>query len=104
MLADIPRGHDGSAHATFCTIRLHGCGHAAPHTPLEHRLVALWQELLGVSVVGVKDNFFELGGHSLLAVRMCVRIEQDQGVAVPIGVLFEAATIRSLVRIEMLRN
>lgn len=36
-----------------------------PRTPVEHELVAIWREVLGVDRVGIYDNFFELGGNSL---------------------------------------
>ncbi len=71
---------------------------SGPSTALEARLVALWQEILGTSDVGVDDDFFDLGGHSLLAVRLFVRIAETEGVSIPLGLLFEAATIRALAR------
>src|SRR5262249_47245065 len=40
---------------------------AAPHTPWEMLLAAIWQEVLMVDQIGVYDNFFDLGGHSLLS-------------------------------------
>ncbi|WP_171068790.1 non-ribosomal peptide synthetase/MFS transporter [Actinomadura geliboluensis] len=43
-----------------------------PATPTEHRIAAIWAELLGVdvSVIGVGDAFASLGGDSFAAVRM----------------------------------
>ncbi|MCX2765222.1 hypothetical protein OQJ66_20745, partial [Aquimarina muelleri] len=35
--------------------------YVAPRTQTELRLVAIWQELLGVEQIGIYDNFFELG-------------------------------------------
>jgi amino acid adenylation domain-containing protein len=52
---------------------------AAPGTPLEREIAAVWQELLGVSSVDPQDNFFDLGGHSLLAVRAIHEIEKRIG-------------------------
>src|SRR5207248_4907 len=37
-----------------------------PRDDLEARLVALWEDLLGVRPIGVTDDFFDLGGHSLM--------------------------------------
>ncbi len=44
-----------------------------PRTENETRLARIWEELLGVQLVGVEDNFFDLGGDSLLALRSIVR-------------------------------
>ena len=61
--------------------------------PLEDVLVQIWEELLNVRPVGVHDNFFDLGGDSLLAVQMVLRIEEMTGTRLPIGLLFDAASI-----------
>ncbi|HVR96558.1 MAG TPA: amino acid adenylation domain-containing protein, partial [Thermoanaerobaculia bacterium] len=42
----------------------------APRNDVELQLAGIWEELLGVSPIGVTDDFLELGGHSLLAVRL----------------------------------
>jgi amino acid adenylation domain-containing protein len=68
----------------------------APRTALELELVQLWEELLGVSPIGVTDSFFEVGGHSLLAVRLVARLRQRFAAGLPLAVLFEAPTVRLL--------
>ncbi|MER6467523.1 amino acid adenylation domain-containing protein [Streptomyces collinus] len=40
--------------------------YAPPRTPTEHRLAAVWAEVLGLQQVGVHDDFRDLGGDSLL--------------------------------------
>jgi thioesterase domain-containing protein/acyl carrier protein len=65
----------------------------APRNRTEERLAALWENLLGVSPVGVEDSFFDLGGHSLIAVRLFAGIKREFKVEFPISVLFEAPTI-----------
>ncbi|KZN29864.1 hypothetical protein N480_25745, partial [Pseudoalteromonas luteoviolacea S2607] len=37
-------------------------GYEAPENDTERQLVAIWEEVLGVTQIGVNDNFFELGG------------------------------------------
>jgi acyl transferase domain-containing protein/thioesterase domain-containing protein/acyl carrier protein len=68
--------------------------YAAPDNPIEERLAAFWQDLLGVDQIGVEDSFFDLGGHSLIAVRLFAQIRKAYQVDFPISVLFEAPTIR----------
>ncbi|MGJ7490978.1 amino acid adenylation domain-containing protein [Variovorax sp. ZT4R33] len=52
---------------------------AAPTTPAERAIAAVWCELLGVDQVDLRDNFFDLGGHSLLAMRAVVAIREQCG-------------------------
>ena len=40
---------------------------AAPELPKELALCTVWEEILGVTQVGIHDDFFTLGGHSLAA-------------------------------------
>ncbi|MGX1760982.1 beta-ketoacyl synthase N-terminal-like domain-containing protein [Streptomyces lydicus] len=68
----------------------------APTSETETRLAKVWQELLGVDAVGVDDNFFELGGNSLLGLHVVQRLRQDMAVAVPLTIVYEGPTVRSL--------
>ncbi|MFZ2651519.1 MAG: amino acid adenylation domain-containing protein [Burkholderiaceae bacterium] len=62
-----------------------------PQTPLEQAVAQIWQELLGVSQVGLRDNFFDLGGHSLLATRAVAEIESRLGLKLnPRRLVFES--------------
>ena len=67
-----------------------------PGNPVEASLVRIWSEVLGVAQVAPEDNFFALGGHSLLATRLVTRIKRDLGLALPLRVLFERPTVKSL--------
>jgi aspartate racemase len=67
-----------------------------PRNNLERQLTKIWQELLGIQLIGVKDNFFDFGGHSLLAVRLIARIEKSIGKSLPLATLFQAPTIEQL--------
>lgn len=67
--------------------------YVAPRNDIERTLVGFWQDLLGVSQVGVEDSFFDLGGHSLIAVRLFAKVKKAYQINFPISVLFEAPTI-----------
>jgi acyl-CoA synthetase (AMP-forming)/AMP-acid ligase II/acyl carrier protein len=73
-----------------------GRRYAAPETPVEEVLASIWREVLALDRVGVEDDFFDLGGHSLLAVKMLARLADELGVSLPLGAIFERATIRGL--------
>ena len=70
--------------------------YVAPRTATEASLVALWEELLGVTPIGITDDFFALGGHSLLAVRLMLRITAQLGSAPAMASLFQHPTIAAL--------
>jgi amino acid adenylation domain-containing protein len=69
---------------------------AAPTTPIEAELAAIWAGLLGLQRVGVHDNFFDLGGHSLLAARVMIRVRAAFRVDLPVRRLFEVPTVAGL--------
>jgi len=71
-------------------------GFVAPRTKMEKTLAEIWSGTIGVPNIGINDNFFELGGHSLIAVGMMARIEKATGKSLPLSVLLENATIKSL--------
>lgn len=70
--------------------------HAAPATPSEHLLFALWSEHLAVPDLGVDDNFFDLGGNSIAAVQIVARVRAATGIDLPISRFLIDPTIRSL--------
>ena len=67
-------------------------GSAVPLTPIEQRIAATWEDLLGIQGAGVADNFFDLGGHSLLAARLAFRLK------VPLSTILARPTIAELAR------
>ncbi len=68
----------------------------APSTPTERAVAAIWEEILGVSDVGVGDNVFDLGGHSLLLVQVHSRLQALFGGGVELIELFEHRTLGAL--------
>lgn len=67
-----------------------------PRTELEMQLAVLWQQVLGVSQIGIHDNFFELGGHSLKAAQLFADLELVFGKRLPLNELYRAPTIASM--------
>jgi acyl transferase domain-containing protein len=70
--------------------------YSGPRDPAEAQLAEIWQELLGVTPIGVFDSFFELGGHSLLAIQLISRVRTAFGVDVSVRRIFESPTIAEL--------
>lgn len=72
--------------------------YVAPTTATEQEIVKVWEELLGITPIGIKDNFFELGGHSLLATQVVSRIRDTLQIEVALDNLFAAPTIAELAK------
>ncbi|WP_069170071.1 condensation domain-containing protein [Streptomyces griseus] len=63
-----------------------------PRNGVERRVLSLFQDVLGLSVVGVHADFFGLGGHSLLAAKMLSRVRAEFGLQVPVRDFFRLPT------------
>ncbi|SYX91578.1 Linear gramicidin synthase subunit C [Pseudomonas reidholzensis] len=70
----------------------------APRNDVEQALADIWQEVLGVQVVGVDDNFFELGGDSLRVLKMLskVRARRDLSIELKMRDVMAKPTIGEL--------
>lgn len=66
---------------------------------MESAVVRIWEELLGVSPVGVTDSFVDLGGNSTLAVSLIGRIEEQFGRKLPLVSLYQEPTVENLARL-----
>jgi non-ribosomal peptide synthase protein (TIGR01720 family) len=69
-------------------------------TPLQSKLVALWQEVLGLDQIGIHDNFFALGGDSILSIQLVSRATQS-GLSLSPKALFQAQTIAQLAELML---
>jgi acyl carrier protein len=67
--------------------------YVAPRTETEKTVAKAWEQLLGVSPIGIHDKFFELGGHSLLAIQLIAKIRESFRIELPPQRLFEAPTV-----------
>jgi amino acid adenylation domain-containing protein/FkbM family methyltransferase len=72
---------------------------AKPQTDTEHKLAAIWAELLDLESIGVDEDFFDLGGHSLLAIRAVSRVREKFEVNVSLRNLLESPTVAGLARV-----
>lgn len=64
----------------------------APRNEIEERVIAIWQQVLGIEKIGVEDNFFDLGGHSLLATQLRNQLHNEFHVELSLQQLFADAT------------
>jgi non-ribosomal peptide synthetase component F/thioesterase domain-containing protein len=67
-----------------------------PADETETRLRKIWEDLLGVSPIGLSQNYFELGGSSVMAAGLFARIEKEFQRRLPLTKLYEAPTIAEL--------
>ena len=65
---------------------------------IEQRVARIWQDTLGIDVIGLHDNFGDLGGHSLLAVKIVAELRQVFQIPLPVRALFDAPTVAELAR------
>ncbi|TRX33014.1 amino acid adenylation domain-containing protein [Flavobacterium sp. ZT3R18] len=67
-----------------------------PRNDLEKNLVSIWEEVLGISSIGITDNFFELGGHSLMVAQVINRINKQLGKTISFKAFFNNPSILDL--------
>ncbi len=68
----------------------------APRNDIEKTIAEIWEQILGVTPIGIYDKFFELGGHSLLAIQLISRMRDAFDVELSAQRLFERPTINEL--------
>ncbi|MCP4259970.1 MAG: non-ribosomal peptide synthetase, partial [Planctomycetes bacterium] len=67
--------------------------YVAPCNETEEALANIWQDVIGVSRIGIHDNFFDIGGHSLLALQLISQVNQAFQLQLPLRQLFDTPTI-----------
>jgi thioesterase domain-containing protein/acyl carrier protein len=73
-----------------------GAQYRAPAYTVEEVLVGIFEQILGLSRVGVDDSFFELGGDSLSAMRLVAAVNSSLDADISIPAVFEAPTASGL--------
>ena len=80
-------------------------GFVAPRNHFEQDVGAIFEDILGISGVGIHDNFFKLGGDSLLAVMTVAQINKSFGSHLTPSALAEWMTVEKIVaEIEREKN
>ena len=64
-------------------------------------MATIWEDVLGVTPVGVHDSFFDLGGDSLMAIQTLNRIRKVMGLRVKVADLFERRCIAGLAALAL---
>jgi acyl-CoA synthetase (AMP-forming)/AMP-acid ligase II/acyl carrier protein len=72
----------------------YSCENLVSPNEIEKRLVAAWQDILGVENIGIDDNFFQLGGNSLNISQLSVKANELFGKEIKITNLIQYPTIR----------
>jgi acyl transferase domain-containing protein/acyl carrier protein len=65
----------------------------APTNELEKQITEIWQEVLGITEIGIYDNFYELGGDSLIATQLVSRLRVKFPIDLPLRDLLLEAMI-----------
>lgn len=98
LTANIKIDRDALARLPVAPMR--GSSDAAPATPTELRVAALWCALLDLpeaaAHIGRHDDFFALGGHSLLAVKLLDRIRAEFALSLPLSELYRLPLLAEL--------
>ena len=89
----LPDAGERLAAAAACE---HNASHTQPLSETEQRVVAIWQEVLGIDNVAIDDNFFHLGGHSLMAAQVFSRLRTQLGVQLPLREIYAHPTVAAL--------
>jgi aryl carrier-like protein len=71
--------------------------YAAPTSPVEESLSAIWAQILRIDTVSIDDNFFALGGDSIRIVQI-VSHAQQKGLNLEAQMIYQHQTIRELAR------
>ena len=70
--------------------------YVAPRTPTEHKLAAIWCEVLTMDRIGIEDAFTDLGGDSFLATLVFNMIKERFTISLPLSILVTSPTIAAL--------
>ena len=107
LVDDLPKGATGKVQrlglaekfglrAVDTSVASEAEAFAAPTTPLEEQLAAIWTHVLGSEHVSRHDDFFRLGGDSILATQFLARVRDTLHAEVSFPAFFALPTIAGL--------
>jgi amino acid adenylation domain-containing protein len=70
--------------------------YAAPQTPMQEFLAAVFADILQLEQVGITDDFFEIGGDSISASRVISILRSRVDAALPLTLIFEKRNVQEL--------
>lgn len=70
-----------------------------PRSVLELQVTQIWEQVLGISPIGVHDNLFVLGASSLSAARLCERIQKTFNNKLSLATIFQAPTVEQVTKL-----
>lgn len=77
------------------TMRTH---YVPPQNPNESLLISIWEEVLGISNVGIDDNFFTLGGDSINSIKVLSKMKENN-LNLSLQNIFKYQTVRELIQL-----
>ncbi|MHA7060317.1 AMP-binding protein, partial [Aquimarina sp. M1] len=75
-----------------------GSVYVAPRTSVEEQLVAIWEDVLERTPIGIQDDFFALGGNSIKAIKVINLIQGAFKIRLKVLQLFQDSTIEVLAK------
>ena len=91
----LPNGKLDKKNLPIPDINSYRTEYTAPETKLEEKLLAAFENVLGLAQLSVNDDFYDLGGDSLRAIEL-ITLVQDPALNVPL--LYRNRTVRTLAR------
>jgi amino acid adenylation domain-containing protein len=70
--------------------------YSSPTTAMEADVCKIWQEILGLGLVGISDDFFKIGGNSILATLVANRMSKACDFEINVADVFHYRTISRL--------
>lgn len=70
--------------------------YVAPSNEIETRLSKIWQQVIGLSQIGLYDNFFDIGGQSLKAIILANEISREFDIEFGVEDIFKTPTIKAI--------